>query len=163
MAILAAALTVTSVGLQGCSESVHAQEADPSIAIQSIFDAMSTAWAAGDPVAYTTAFTDAVDFINIRGDVFEGKDAVVAAHAKIFAGPFKGSQCPIVIRKIVTLAPGVLLVDTDQTVTNFKGLPPGISATSPGILLTHLKYVAVKQGDGTWKLMSAQNTSVVPA
>jgi uncharacterized protein (TIGR02246 family) len=163
MAILAAGLTVTSIGLQGCSEGVQAQEVDPSIALQPLFDTMSAAWAAGDAVAYVAPFTDSVDFINIRGDVFEGKEAVTAAHAKIFAGPFKGSQCPIVVRKIVTLAPGVVLVDTDQTVTSFKGLPPGISATSPGILATHLKYVAVKQADGTWKLVSAQNTSVVPA
>ena len=54
------------------------------------------------------------------------------------------------------------LVDTDQTVTNFKGLPPGIVATTPDALVTHFKYLATQQLDGTWKFASGQNTSQLP-
>jgi hypothetical protein len=60
------------------------------------------------------------------------------------------------------LAPGVVLVDTDQEVTGYTSLPPGIVPTSAGVLLTHFKYVVALQTDGTWKFVCGQNTSVLP-
>ncbi len=39
---------------------------------------------------------------------------------------------------------------------------PGIAATSPGFLKTHMKYVALKKG-GRWYFVAAQNTAVSSA
>jgi len=55
------------------------------------------------------------------------------------------------LRKFALLSDRAALVDTDQTVTNSKGLPPGIVATAPETLVTHFKYLAIQQKDGTWK------------
>ena len=148
--------------LTGCGAGVHAAQEAPQTSIEKLLATEQTAWNAGDSVAYADAYTDDADFINIRGQVFEGKAAVQQQHAKIFAGPFKGSNIIIVIRKFTQLSPQAALVDTDQTVTNFKGLPPGVVATTPETLVTHFKYLAIQQVDGTWKLAAGQNTSQLP-
>jgi len=157
------ALTVT-IGIitTGCDGGVHAAQNPPQTAIEKVLAIEQTAWNAGDSVAYADAYTDDADFINIRGQVFQGKAAVQAQHAKIFAGPFKDSTISIVVRKFTLLSDLVAIVDTDQTVTNFNGLPPGIVATAQGILVTHFKYLAVQQTDGTWKFAAGQNTSQLP-
>jgi uncharacterized protein (TIGR02246 family) len=145
----------------GSGAGVHAAET-PQVAVEQMLTAEQTAWNAGDSISYADEYTDDADFINIRGQVFTGKAAVQQQHAKILAGPFKGSTIQIKLRKLTEAGAGVVLVDTDQTVTNFKGLPPGVVATSAGTLVTHFKYLAVRQKDGTWKFSSGQNTAVLP-
>jgi uncharacterized protein (TIGR02246 family) len=146
----------------GCGAGVHAAQDPPQTAIEKLLAIAQTAWNGGDSVAYADEYTDDADFINIRGQIFEGKAAVQAQHAKIFAGPFKDSTISIVVRKFTLLSDQAAIVDTDQTVTNFKGLPPGIVATAQGTLVTHFKYLAVQQVDGTWKFAAGQNTSQLP-
>ncbi len=124
--------------------------------------AEQAAWNAGDSAAYADAFTDDADFVNIRGQIFTGKTAVQQQHARIFAGPYKGSTIKITVRLFNLLAPGAALVDTDQEVTGYTSLPPGIVPTSEGVLLTRFKYVVALQPDGAWKFVSGQNTSVLP-
>jgi uncharacterized protein (TIGR02246 family) len=155
-------LTVTIAMISTGCEGVHAAQEAPQISIEKLLATEQAAWNAGDSVAYADAYSDDADFINIRGQVFEGKVAVQQQHAKIFAGPFNESVISIVLRKFTLLSGRAALVDTDQTVTNFKGLPPGIVATAPDTLVTHFKYLAIQQVDGTWKFASGQNTSQLP-
>ena len=108
----------------GCAtDSVHADEQTAQTAVGKMLDIEETAWNSGDAATYANEYTDDADFINIRGQVFAGKPAVQQQHEKIFGGPFKGSVITITVRKLTLLAKGMALVDTDQTVTNFKGLP----------------------------------------
>ena len=153
---------ILCVGLLGCGGAVQATEVDPETAIRTMLQAEQDAWNKNDAVAYAAAFTDDVDFINIRGQIFSGRPAVAQVHTMIFGGPFKGRNIVIALRSFKLLAPGVALVDTDQTVTNYGGLPPGIVPTATGTLFTHFKYIAVKQIDGTWAFSSGQNTSALP-
>ncbi len=126
-----------------------------------ILEEQAAAWNRGDAAAWAAAFTDDADFVNIRGQVFAGRAAVAAQHARIFAGPFKGSHITITIRRSSEPAPGLALIETDQTVTHFAFLPPGIAPTAEGSLLTHMKYVAMAR-DGAWHLIAAQNTAALP-
>ncbi len=132
------------------------------VAIEKILATEQSAWNAGDSVVYAGEYTDDADFINIRGQIFTGKPAIQQQHAKIFAGPFKGSTIAIDLRRFNQISDSAVLVDTDQTVTNFVGLPPGIVESSPGALVTHFKYLAVRQIDGSWKFSSGQNTVALP-
>jgi uncharacterized protein (TIGR02246 family) len=157
------ALTVAIAMIStGCGGGVHAAQEAPQVSIETLMAAEQAAWNAGDSVAYADAYTDDADFVNIRGQVFTGQTAVQQQHAKILAGPFKGSTIKITMRLFNLLAPGVVLVDTDQEVTGYTSLPPGIVPTSAGVLLTHFKYVVALQTDGTWKFVCGQNTSVLP-
>lgn len=82
-------------------------------------------------------------------------------HAEILAGSFKGSQYAYEVRRIVSLGTDVTVVDTDVRVTNFRALPPGAVATSPGVLLTRMKQVYQRR-EGVWRIAAAQNTAVLP-
>ena|SRR5580765_5220461 len=163
MAVAAGVLTMAMMGVEGCgSNVVKAQEADPTAMLMSIVTGLETAWNQGDGAMYGSYFTDDADFVNIRGDIFAGAKQIAQVHAMILAGPFKGSHIAITMRMLKVLAQGVAMLDTDQTVTNFPGLPAGVTPTAPGTLVTHFKYVAVRQADGSWKLISGQNTSELP-
>jgi uncharacterized protein (TIGR02246 family) len=158
---MAGGIVTAALMANGCGAGVRAAET-PQVVVEQMLTAEQTAWNASDSVSYANEYTDDADFINIRGQVFTGKTAVQRQHAMIFAGPFKGSTIQIELRKLTEVGAGAVLVDTDQTVTNFKGLPPGVVATSAGTLITHFKYLAVRQEDGTWKFSSGQNTAVLP-
>jgi len=163
MAIAAGVLMMAMTGIEGCgSYVVKAQEADPTVALMGIATGLETAWNHGDGATYASYFTDDADFINIRGDLFTGAKQIAQIHGMILAGPFKGSHITITMRTLKILAPGVAMLDTDQTVTGFPGLPAGVVPTTEGTLVTHFKYMAVKQTDGSWKLISGQNTSELP-
>ncbi|MDE1175672.1 MAG: SgcJ/EcaC family oxidoreductase [Edaphobacter sp.] len=163
MAMAAGVLTMTMVGIEGCgSNIVKAQEADPTVMLMGITAGLETAWNQGDGAAYASYFTDDADFINIRGDIFSGSKQIAQVHGIILAGPFKGSHIAITMRALKVLAADVAMLDTDQTVTDFAALPAGVVPTDNGTLVTHFKYVAVKQTDGSWKLISGQNTSELP-
>lgn len=156
-ALLPLALTV------GCADPmVAAATPDPQTVITDMLATEQTAWNANDNVTYASVYTDDADFINIRGQVFTGRAAVAQLHGMIFAGPFKGSTIKVTTRLFKLVAPGLAVVDTDQEVTNFAFLPPGIVPTSTGLLVTHFKYVAAQQADGSWKFVSGQNTAVLP-
>lgn len=136
-----------------------AQQSDP--AIEQLFHQQKAAWNAGDGVAWSSAFTDDADFINIRGDVFHGREAIASRHVAIFTGFFKGSHAATTIRSITQPVPTVAIIETDNEITQFKTLPPGIVASSPGVLKTRMKFIALKQGD-QWHFIAAQNTAVLP-
>ncbi len=130
--------------------------------VQHILDEQAAAWNRGDAAAWSSAFSEDADFINIRGDVFHGREAIVQQHARILGGPFKGSHIVITLRQLSAPAPGVALIESDHEVTGFASLPPGIVATADGVLRTHMKYVAAER-DGRWVLVAGQNTAVLPA
>ncbi len=119
------------------------------------------AWNRGDSTAWAAAFSDDADFINIRGEVFRGRNAIAQLHARIFGMPFKGSQATISVRQLTEAAPGIVLLETDYEVTQFQFLPPGVVPTYAGTLRTRMKYLAVKQGE-EWRWIAAQNTAVLP-
>ncbi|WP_353070126.1 SgcJ/EcaC family oxidoreductase [Tunturibacter empetritectus] len=158
---IGALIMTLTFGTTGCS-GVKAAEDTPQVAIEKMLAREQSAWNTGDSASYADEYTEDADFINIRGQVFTGKTAVQQQHAKIFAGPFKGSAIGIVLRKFAQISDLAVLIDTDQTVINFAGLPPGIVESSPGTLVTHFKYLAIKQTDGTWKFTSGQNTVALP-
>jgi len=158
---IGALIMTLTLGTAGCS-AVKAAVDTPQVAIEKMLATEQSAWNTGDSASYADEYTADADFINIRGQVFTGKTAVQQQHAKIFAGPFKGSAIAIVLRKFTRISDVTVLVDSDQTVTNFVGLPPGIVESSPGTLLTHFKYLAVRQIDGSWKFISGQNTVALP-
>jgi len=130
-------------------------------ALEQILHQQEAAWNIGDGPAWSSSFTDDADFINIRGDLFHGREDIGRRHAFILGGPFKGSHLTITLRSITEPAPNVAIIETEHEVTNFKSLPPGIVPTFPGVLKTRMKYVAVKQGD-QWHFIAAQNTAILP-
>ena len=145
----------------GCGGVVSAA-VNPQPIVDSMLATEEKAWNANDNATYASLYTVDADFVNIRGQVFTGSVAIAKLHGQIFAGPFKGSTIKITTRLFKALAPGLVQVDTDQEVTGYASLPPGIVPTAEGVLLTHFKYLVALQEDGSWKFVSGQNTSALP-
>ena len=136
-----------------------AQRADE--AIHALVNQLTEAWNRNDATAWAQYFVDDANFINVRGDLVEGRAAIEKIHAFIFSGPYKDSHCTIKIESIRYPTPNVAVVETIADVTNFKGLPPGLVETAPGVLRSRPKFILVEH-NGTWKIFAAQNTTIVP-
>ncbi|MFL6415395.1 MAG: SgcJ/EcaC family oxidoreductase [Bryobacteraceae bacterium] len=141
------------------TEAMYRQLADE--AVRLLVKRQTEAWNRNDAKGWAKNFTPDAHFINVRGDLVKGRAAIERIHAFIFAGPYKDSHCAVAIDSISYLGSNVAVVETSTEVTNFKGLPPGLVATSPGSLRTRLKLILVN-GDEGWKIFAAQNTAIVP-
>jgi uncharacterized protein (TIGR02246 family) len=136
-----------------------AQYADE--AIHALVHQLTEAWNRNDAAAWAQDFVDDANFINVRGDLVQGRAAIEKIHAFIFRGPYKDSLCTINIESIRYPAPNVAIVETLSEVTNFQGLPPGLVETAPGVLRSRPKFILV-HGHETWKIFAAPNTTIVP-
>jgi uncharacterized protein (TIGR02246 family) len=154
-------LTVLIIGGAATSSLMAQTTASPESQIQRILSAQEVAWNVGDSISWGSAFTPDADFVNVLGQVFHGREAIVQVHARILAGPYQGSHTTITVRQFKQVTPDVALIETVHEVTGYKFLPPGIIPTTTGILKTRMKYVAVKRDDG-WQFIAAQDTAILP-
>jgi uncharacterized protein (TIGR02246 family) len=130
--------------------------------VQRILTKQEIAWNVGDSNAWSSTFSEDADFINILGQVFHGRETITQEHANIFGGQLKGTHAKITLRQFRQITPDVVLVEVLNEVTGLKSLPPGISATEPGVLKTRMKYVLMKHEE-LWQIVAAQNTAVLPS
>ena len=129
------------------------------VASVSAFDA---AWEAGSASGIAATFADDAEFVNGRGQIAVGTEAIRAQHAGLFAGPFAGSHLESTVRRVTFLSGTSAVVDADTELTGFGALPPGTNPTEPGKQRGRHKRVLVKRG-GEWKVVLMQITSVAPA
>lgn len=124
-------------------------------------DRLAQAWNTADGAMWANEYWPEGELVNILGGVMPNAEAIRERHAAVLAGPFKGSHFESTVRHIQFLGPDVAIVDTDIRVTNFRALPRGAVATSPGVLLTRMKHVYQRR-DGKWRIIASQNTAVLP-
>ena len=144
--------------------SPHAQSAsghaEAESAIRLSLERLAAAWNIGDAARWAAEYWPTADSINILGGLMPDGLAIRDRHAEVFAGPFKGSQLEGKMRRVQWLGAEVAIVDVDICVTRYRALPPGASATSPGVLVTRLKHI-YQCRDGVWRIAASQNTAVV--
>ena len=138
----------------------HADEAAERPLRQSL-ERLAQAWNTADAAMWADEYWPQGELVNILGGVMPNPTAIRERHAEILAGPFKGSHFESTVRRIQFLGADVAIVDTDIRVTQFRALPPGAVATSPGVLLTRMKHVYQRR-DGIWRIAASQNTAVLP-
>ena len=124
--------------------------------------AFDAAWAAGSATGIAALFVDDAEFVNGRGQIAVGTEAIRAQHAGLFAGPFAGSHLQSTVRRVTFLSGTSAVVDADTELTGYGALPPGTNPTEPGKQRGRHKRVLVKRG-GEWKVVLMQITSVAPA
>lgn len=165
---LTLALTLVACGSQATSAPATVPPSAPSAPQQAeapLRDAvqrLADAWNAGDGSRWGAEYWPDGSLINLLGVVFPDAQSVGAVTSRILAGPFKGSNFAPTVRRIRLIGNDAAIVDTDVSVTNFRGLPPGAVLTAPGLLLTRLTHV-FQNRSGVWKIEASQNTSVLPA
>lgn len=125
-------------------------------------DRLTQAWNSADAPMWAREYWPEGELVNILGGILPNPAAIRDRTAMILAGPFKGSHFESTVRRIRFLGANVAIVDTDIRVTKFHALPPGAVATSPGVLLTHMKHVYQRR-NGVWRIAASQNTAVLPS
>lgn len=146
----------------GCAAlSQNAAQSRDETSIREILRAQTEAWNRGDGIAWAREFTDDCDFVNIRGDTLHGRGEIGARVTASLQGRMKGSHLSLAIRQFNWLTPDVALIETDCKFTGLEGRLQGIAPTAEGVLITRMKYVAVRR-DKHWCFVAAQNTPVLP-
>ena len=145
------------------SSILHAQNAQDSVAIQTILQQEDQAWNKGDAPAYSRPFSSNGTFTNIAGMFFKGHKAFLDQHEVIFKSFFKNT---VLNQKIVSLKfvrSDVALLETLCQVSGFakEGLPSRIQLDAKGQLNTRLLQVLAKEASG-WKIVSYHNVDVKP-
>jgi uncharacterized protein (TIGR02246 family) len=156
-------LSILAVGamLFASSTPGHADELAERPIRQSL-DRLAQGWNTADAAMWASEYWPQGELVNILGGIMPNPEAIRDRHAEILAGPFKGSHFESTVRRIQFLGADVAIVDTDIRVTQFRALPPGAVATSPGVLLTRMKHVYQRR-DGVWRIAASQNTAVLPS
>lgn len=136
-------------------------ETESAAQLQASLERLALAWNAGDAAGWAAEFWPDGEQVNIIGAVLPSANVIRDRHAEVFAGPFKNSHYECEERRVLFLGSDFAMVDSTLRVTNFRGLPAGTVATSPGVLLTRMKLL-YEHRDGHWRIASAQNTAVTP-
>jgi len=133
-----------------------------STAILGIVARLDAAWGAMDAVAWAREFAPDAQFVNILGQTMNGATAIRDRHAFVFNGPFKGSRLTSTVSRLRFVGPLAAVVECNQDLTGYVALPPGSRETQPGVLKTRMVHMVAKV-NGTWTVISTQNTQLQPS
>ncbi len=149
--LLALALALSS------AQHIAAQTPDPDeAAVRAVMDHMREAWGKHDMRTWTSYMTDDVQWVNIVGMWWRGKDEVFRAHDAFHRTIFKDRSFPppdtVVLRHV---APDTVIANIEGMTGAFTS-PDGHFRPAARNVLTE---VFVKR-DGRWLLTAGQNTVV---
>jgi uncharacterized protein (TIGR02246 family) len=116
-------------------------------------------WNRADGVAYGENYWPEAELVDPVGRIVSGQPAIVQEHVEMWAGPFKGSRATGKVRRIQMLGSNYMIIDFDVEVSGVSQLPPGSPPNANGVLRNHLKHIMEKR-NGSWKVLSAQNTFI---
>lgn len=129
--------------------------------IEALVDSLPVAWNRRDAPAWVGGFAESSGFTNILGMHFDDRAANEARHAELFATIFSESSLTARTIDIRPVGQDAAVVETSFELIGYSQLPPGIEATSEGLLRTRLISVVEKR-NGRWTIVEAQNTAVSP-
>lgn len=76
---------------------------------------LEEAWNAADGAAYSAVFTEDADFVTIRGEYHQSRQAIAAGHQQIFDTIYQGSQVRYELVDTCPLAETVILAHIKST------------------------------------------------
>lgn len=138
---------------------VPAQEKADEEQIRRIIEDQEVAWNHGNAKDYAGRFQAEGPFTIIVGVTYETHDELEARVAQILATIFKDSRLTQTIRKVRFVRPDVAIASVTTEMTGWKGLPPGVKASSDGKLRTNMMQVLVKD-KGEWSVAAFHNVDV---
>jgi uncharacterized protein (TIGR02246 family) len=110
------------------------------------------AWNAADGAAFARHFAEDADFVNIRGEHFQTREAIAMGHQRIFDTIYKGSVVQYQLTGVRAIAPGVLLAH----VKSLLRAPTGPLAGEHRSLFT----AVLVQDQQDWRIAAFHNTLV---
>jgi uncharacterized protein (TIGR02246 family) len=123
-------------------------------AIEKIVASLEAAWNAADGPGFAAPFAPDADFVNIRAEHYQGRDAIGEAHTGIFQTIYAGSVNRYTLESARLIRPDVALVH----VRALLKVPAGPLA---GNLSARFSAVLTRESAG-WQIASFHNTLVPP-
>jgi uncharacterized protein (TIGR02246 family) len=116
-------------------------------------------WNGRDGVGYGDAYWSDAELVDPTGQIWDGRDAIVAMHVALWNGPARSTVVDARVRRVSPLNREVIVVDLEVDVKGFAPAPPGAAVKENGSVQARLKHVVQKRGD-EWRIVSSQNTFV---
>ena len=114
---------------------------DPKNIAEPVVRRLQDAWNAADGAAFGAPFAPDADFVNIRGDLHSGGEAIAAGHQQIFDTIYAGSTLQYTLLRARELDHGVILAHVQGKLS----VPGGPLAGEHNALAS---VVLVANGDG---------------
>lgn len=119
-------------------------------AIRKLLAQQVAGWNSGDPAAYASVFTTDADYVTFLGDHYQGREAIAASYAPLFAKLLRGTRLEL-------KAPTLRFVTADVALIHSRAvLTKNARRRSRGVRIN--TSIAVRTGAG-WLLTSSQNTT----
>ena len=115
-------------------------------AFKSVLGALEAGWNAGDGAAFGAAMAEDADFVTIRADHLQGRDAIVASHRHIFSTIYAGSRNQISLEAARFLSEDMALVHARSVLEAPTGPLAGRHAATFSVVL--------RRAIGTWQITS---------
>jgi uncharacterized protein (TIGR02246 family) len=115
---------------------------------------LERAWNEADGRAFGEPFAPDADFLTIRGEHLDGREAIAAGHQAIFDSIYKGSSIDFELTGARVLSEEVILAHA----TAVLRAPSGPLAGEHGAVQS---LVLVRRGDG-WEIAGLHNTLMAP-
>jgi len=126
-------------------------------AIQGVLDRQIEAWNRHDMDAFVAETTPDIEWVNVVGMHWQGRDAVRKAHIAFHKGMFADSRLlPPEKSDMREIAPGVVAVVTKGKIEGVGLTPAGTPYPSDGSAMT---LVLVKTPEG-WRIAHVHNTTI---
>jgi len=123
---------------------------DDEAAIRGLLAHQVAGWNSGDPAAYASVFTPDADYVTFLGARYQGREAIAASYAPLFAKLLRGTRLELKASALRFLTPDVALICSRAAVTrNTRRRSQGVRINTS---------VAVRTASG-WLLTCSQNTT----
>ena len=127
--------------------------------IKKIIKDQEEGWNNGDAEQYSRSFQTEGIYTIITGTTYHSRDDLKERVDFILKGFFANSILTQKIANITFVAENIAILEIETEMTNFKGLPPGVKATSDEKLRTSMLQVLIKTDD-EWKVAAFHNVDV---
>jgi len=118
-------------------------------------------WNTRDGLGYGEAYWPDAELVDPTGQIWGDRDAIAQMHVDLWGGPGRSTEATARVRRIRPIGSEAMILDLYVEVKGFSPAPIGGWENADGTVISHLKHVVEKRG-GDWKIVSSQNTFVVP-
>ena len=133
-------------------------DASDAAAIRAVMERQGDAWNRHDMDAYVAETTPDVEWVNVVGMHWVGRETVKRAHAALHRTMFANSRVlPPKSVEMRQLAPGVVVTVTTGGIEGVGRTPDGSAYPDDGSIMTE---VFLKTPEG-WRIAHAHNTNIV--
>jgi uncharacterized protein (TIGR02246 family) len=151
-------LGIMATAAWGCtqwsSDRARGEDMDAANAFAEIVAALTAAWNRHDMEAFAALFHEDATFVNIRGTLWKGRDAIRDVHKQIHSTFYRASQVAQEVEDVRVLAPTVALGHIRSDLSGDERFPDTVKHTQMTLVILEM--------NGRWLIAEGHNTEIAP-